>query len=453
MKNKILLRLKSVLLLPMLFLLFMATSLTGMAQTVTVTTDKDDYYPGEWVIITGSGWQNDANVQLTLTHLDPLPDPLHAHESWQVQPNAEGYIYYEWFVEEQELGTSFRLEALGLTTGLKATTYFTDGNSVTFNTPTQVGTVNTGTAGTVTYALTATRDGANNSFSTILSTSTLTTGVTASFSSGTLNFPASQPSISLTSTLTLSVASTVPAGTYTFTVSGSNGGTSANITLTVSGCSQPNNTITGFSGNTICAGETGILTFDALDATFSTPYTIVYTNGTTQWSQLISSASATAFNVAVNPTVTTNYTLVSITNGTGCVRTTGFGDVTATITVNALPTAPVAGNITTTYDGTLKTGTATVGANQIVDWYTAANNGSPTVVPTGTNVGTYTAWAEARNTITGCKSATRTQVTVTITQKELTVVNAVVTSKIYDGNTNAAITGAALSGVLAGDVA
>ena len=133
MKNKILLQLKSVVLLPMLFLLFMAMSTIGRAQTVTVTTDQDDYYPGQWVIITGSGWQNDVDVQLTLTHLDPLPDPLHTHDSWLVQPNDGGYIYYEWFVEEQELNTSFQLDALGLSTGLNASTFFTDGSHTGFS--------------------------------------------------------------------------------------------------------------------------------------------------------------------------------------------------------------------------------------------------------------------------------------------------------------------------------
>jgi len=40
------------------------------------------------------------------------------------------------------------------------------------------------------------------------------------------------------------------------------------------------------------------------------------------------------FNVPVNPTSTTTYTLISITNGNGCKRTSGFGKTTAVITVN-----------------------------------------------------------------------------------------------------------------------
>jgi hypothetical protein len=103
----------------------------------------------------------------------------------------------------------------------------------------------------------------------------------------------------------------------------------------------PNNTTSGFSGNTICAGETGILTFNALNTTFVETYTIEYTDGTTTWSQTITDSGDFTFNVAENPTVTTTYSLISITNGNGCTRTSGFGDETAQIIVQLLPTATI----------------------------------------------------------------------------------------------------------------
>ncbi len=92
----------------------------------SITTDKDDYSPGEWVIITGAGWQNDDSVQLTITHLDPLPVPNHYHNPWFVKPNADGTIHEKWFVEEQELGTALKLEARGTQSGNYSLTYFTD---------------------------------------------------------------------------------------------------------------------------------------------------------------------------------------------------------------------------------------------------------------------------------------------------------------------------------------
>jgi gliding motility-associated-like protein len=110
-----------------------------LSQSASVTTDKDNYVPGEWVIISGNGWQSDDSVQLTLTHLDPLPDPYHLHFPWFVKPDVEGRIYYNWFVLDQESETSFELGALGFAQGIPssdyAVTYFRDGviTSVTVN--------------------------------------------------------------------------------------------------------------------------------------------------------------------------------------------------------------------------------------------------------------------------------------------------------------------------------
>jgi hypothetical protein len=103
----------------------------------------------------------------------------------------------------------------------------------------------------------------------------------------------------------------------------------------------PNNTTSGFAGSPICFGETGVLRFNAIDASFIAPYSIQYTDGTTTWSQTIDNAAEFSFNVAVNPVSTTTYSLVSITNGNGCTRTTDFGKGTAQISVRSLPTASI----------------------------------------------------------------------------------------------------------------
>ncbi len=95
--------------------------------------------------------------------------------------------------------------------------------------------------------------------------------------------------------------------------------------------------------------------------------------------------------------------------------------ISGAITVNALPNAPIASNLSNEYNGTVQSASATVAAGETIDWYTASTGGSLTTVPSGTNVGTYTAWAEARNTTTGCLSATRTKVTLTITKRAVTV--------------------------------
>jgi len=116
-------------------------------------------------------------------------------------------------------------------------------------------------------------------------------------------------------------------------------------------------------------------------------------------------------------------------------------------TVNSLPAASTAGNILTTYDGLLHTGTATPPSGSSIVWYDASTNGNITVAPSGSNVGTYFAWAESVDNITGCKSASRTQVTVTINKATptLSVTN---TPQNYTGSPIAATVSGTGGGVV-----
>jgi uncharacterized protein YjdB len=126
MKNEFLLRLKSVLLLLMLFLLFMAMSMSGQAQTVSIFTDQDDYSPGEYVIITGSGWVAGDQVELTITHIGDYI-PAHTHTPWTLTADANGNLYDEWFVADMELNTTMWLQAYSLSDpSMKAEKIFTD---------------------------------------------------------------------------------------------------------------------------------------------------------------------------------------------------------------------------------------------------------------------------------------------------------------------------------------
>ena len=105
--------------------IFVLISIASNAQEVTITTDKDDYSPGEWVIITGSGWEANEFVVLSITHTgDFIPD--HTHEDWEIQADEKGDIYDKWYVEEQELGTTLWLQAWGQSSGWYAEVTFTD---------------------------------------------------------------------------------------------------------------------------------------------------------------------------------------------------------------------------------------------------------------------------------------------------------------------------------------
>jgi len=126
--------------------------------------------------------------------------------------------------------------------------------------------------------------------------------------------------------------------------------------------------------------------------------------------------------------------------------TTATGKVTVTNGSCANPVAPVTDTNTYTYNGVAKMATATVGIGETVDWYAAATGTTTTTAPTGTNAGTYSAYAEARNTTTGCVSATRALVTLTINKVALTAATTVA-PKVYNGS---AVTGTVSLGTVSG---
>ncbi|MBK5269544.1 MAG: HYR domain-containing protein, partial [Bacteroidia bacterium] len=193
------------------------------------------------------------------------------------------------------------------------------------------------------------------------------------------------------------------AGTYTYKLTSITNGNGCvrtssfgDATALITVRPLPNNvsyTTGGFVGNSFCvSGGQGTLTFDADNTNFNSG-SIQYTDGTTTWSQTISSASATTFNVAVNPSGAGNhnYSLVSITNEFGCTRTfaDGFGDTTARITINQLPTTPDAG----TDQSNCNNGSFTLAGNN-----PSIGNGVWSVV---SGTATITTPTSATSTITG----------------------------------------------------
>ncbi|OWY24724.1 hypothetical protein BVG80_04955, partial [Sphingobacteriales bacterium TSM_CSM] len=174
-------------------------------------------------------------------------------------------------------------------------------------------------------------------------------------------------------------------------------------TWTVNPLPQVSSFASATGGTSICTGDIGQLVITTSNGTG--PFTVVYNNGTSNQTAT-GVVSGTPFNASPNPTSgTTTYTLVSVTDANGCVRSTGFTDGTASISVRQLPTATISGTTTVcigaaspniTFTGTAPGGTIPPytftyningGTNQTV---TTTSGSSVTVaVPTGT-AGTYT---------------------------------------------------------------
>jgi len=105
-------------------LTFIALFFVGFVSAQTVSTDKDDYVPGEIAIITGSGWINDQFVDL---HFEEDPFVDHIHDYHDIPVNTDGTFRVEFPILERHLGVTFTLTAKGQSSALVATTNFTDG--------------------------------------------------------------------------------------------------------------------------------------------------------------------------------------------------------------------------------------------------------------------------------------------------------------------------------------
>lgn len=160
--------------------------------------------------------------------------------------------------------------------------------------------------------------------------------------------PAGFTGSSTSSSITVTAASPTSQTNYTITaypqnVSGGTTctGTAVNGTITVRPLPQVSNFASASGGTSICNGDIGQLIVTTSNGTG--PFTVVYNNGTSNQTAT-GVVSGTAFNASPNPTSgTTTYTLVSVTDANGCVRTTAFTDGTAQISVRQLPTATISG--------------------------------------------------------------------------------------------------------------
>ncbi|WP_319591161.1 MBG domain-containing protein [uncultured Draconibacterium sp.] len=227
-----------------------------------------------------------------------------------------------------------------------------------------------------------------------------------------------------------------PPGTYTITntIQAANGCIEVSASTQITINASPN--YTGNRAYSICSGETTSVIHDAdiEGATFS--WTVGAVSGSITGAS--DGSGSTIEQTLVNPSNTAAGTveyIVTPSDASGC----GDGiPTTVVVTVNPLPETPTAVDNTVVYDGTemVAGASSTVIAGveaAVINWYTTETGTTTTTSPTGTNVGTYTAWAEAKFESTGCISSGRTLVTLTITPRPLTA-SSTIDDKIYNGS-------------------
>src|SRR4051794_17362887 len=85
-----------------------AFATTTTDDGLSISTDKDDYQPGDTVHFTGSGWQAGDVLDIVLTD-DPL---THDPHTWSVNVEADGMFHDSTYVvDEGDLDVKFTLVA------------------------------------------------------------------------------------------------------------------------------------------------------------------------------------------------------------------------------------------------------------------------------------------------------------------------------------------------------
>ena len=204
----------------------LATAAIVEGSAAEVTTNQTDYYPGETVVISGTGFQPGEMVTLVL---EVQKDGIRLQEDIVLLSEADdngNFQNSELVVDEAHLGATFLLTATGQTSGITAQTTFTDSPKVgSVVVSGQAGTLTSGIAGTATYTITVARGTGGGSSGTISAdlfvTTALPLGVTASFSPNPVEFAPGDAQ--KTATLTLQTTTASPPGSTSFTVRAAKG--------------------------------------------------------------------------------------------------------------------------------------------------------------------------------------------------------------------------------------
>ncbi|MGN6249403.1 MAG: MBG domain-containing protein, partial [Ginsengibacter sp.] len=192
------------------------SSMNVFSQSATISTDQPDYAPGSTVIISGTGFQPGETVTLQVLHDptggDDATSP--AHQPWTVVADANGNVSSTWLVpaDEDELGATLKLTAVGGSSGLSASVVFTDGVSyANESVGSQAASLVYGTASSTTFVYNIKVNGAGSTTGTI-NVSGLPAGAT-------YTYPTAPEQGSNTITVTIQTSSSTPAGNYTLTFS------------------------------------------------------------------------------------------------------------------------------------------------------------------------------------------------------------------------------------------
>jgi hypothetical protein len=184
-----------------------------------IWTDKDDYQPGDSVVLSGSGWKPNENVYLYA--VDSQTQAWTYGSTVTADANGAFVVDPYFIVQLVQDGANFSVTAVGAQSALQAEVKFTDSTFTSLTVGSQTGTVTVGTAASPTYDIAATfsnSSGSNTVTFSLAWSGTGPSGVSTSFTPTSVTQPGG--SGTQHSSLKITTSSTTPAGSYNFTVSG-----------------------------------------------------------------------------------------------------------------------------------------------------------------------------------------------------------------------------------------
>jgi len=191
-----------------------AFATTTTEDGLSISTDKDDYQPGDTVHFTGSGWQPGDVLDIVLTD-EPL---THEPHTWSVEVGSDGMFHDSTYVvDEGDLNVAFTLVATSRATGRSLTVNFTDSQPQTVTLTPTPQSVAQGSPGVATYTVSVTQNGSATACTMTLSVPGLPAGVSATFTGGLSTFTTTT-NANFSTQLTINTTAAVPTSTITITV-------------------------------------------------------------------------------------------------------------------------------------------------------------------------------------------------------------------------------------------
>ncbi|MGJ1287466.1 immunoglobulin domain-containing protein, partial [Sphingobacterium spiritivorum] len=208
-----------------------------------------------------------------------------------------------------------------------------------------------------------------------------------------------------TTTNTLAIPGTLAAGTYYLEARETNTYPSARTPVTIVRNTLPD--APTIPNVTTCAGTSATLTVSSPVAGISYRWYTAASGGTAL-------TTANSYTIS-NPTTTTTYYVEGYNATTGCISASRTA---VTLTVNPLPAAPTIPNVTTCAGTSATLTVSSPVAGISYRWYTASSGGTALTTANSYTISnpttTTTYYVEGYNATTGCISASRTAVTLTV---------------------------------------